>query len=154
MRSLIPWRRMAFPPLARLEKEMNEFFRPFVSGPIEEFFTEPVAKWLPCVDIEETEKEVLVKVDLPGVNPKDVEITVVGGALIVRGEKKEVEEKKEKNYHRLERFTGEFYREIPLPVGTDPDKITASSAHGVITVALPKKPEVQPRKVAVKPTEN
>jgi HSP20 family protein len=150
----MPFRRFTWPPLARLEKEMDEFFRPFVGGPLEEYFKEPPAKWVPFVDVEETDKEIMVKVDLPGVDPKDVQISVVNGILVVRGEKKEEKEEKEKNYHRVERFTGHFYREVPLPVGTDPDKIVATSNKGVISIAIPKKPEVLPKKIAVKPTEN
>jgi HSP20 family protein len=133
---------------------MEEWFRPFMFGPLEEVFKEPPAKWVPFVDVEETEKEILVKVDLPGVDPKDVDIAVVGGVLVVKGEKKEEKEEKEKNYHRLERFTGHFYREVLLPAGTDPDKILASSNKGVITITIPKKPEVLPKKIDVKPIEN
>src|SRR5689334_1591980 len=66
--------------------------------------------WTPRVDVEETDKEILVKADLPGVDPKAVEITVENGVLTVRGEKKEEKEEKKKDYHRVERFVGSFYR--------------------------------------------
>jgi HSP20 family protein len=109
-----------------------------------------VKTWSPRIDVEETEKEMLVKCDLPGVDPKDVEVTVANGSLTVRGEKKEEKEEKKKNYHRVERFVGQFYREIPLPTGCDGSKVSATSSKGVITVSIPKSPECQPKKIAVK----
>jgi HSP20 family protein len=151
MRSLIPWRRRAWEPFERLREEMTELFRPFAVEPFAEVNGGKPEAWAPRVDVEETEKEILVKVDLPGVEPKDVELTVMGGALVIHGEKKEEKEEKKKNYHRLERFTGFFYREIPLPPGADEEKVVATSAKGVITVVIPKKPEVMPKKIAVKP---
>jgi HSP20 family protein len=84
------------------------------------------------------------------VDPKDVDISVSGGSLVLRGEKKEEREDKKKNYHKVERFVGRFYREIGLPPGTDPEKITATSAKGVITITIPKAPQAQARKVPVK----
>lgn len=145
MRSLIPWARTTG-ALEPLRIEMEDLFQ--------RFFGQPDANgaagaWAPRVDVEETEKEFIVKADLPGVDPKDVEITLAHGELTLKGEKKCEKETKEKNFHRIERFAGRFYRTIPLPVGTDPDKVTAGSAKGVITVTVPKKPEAQARKVAI-----
>jgi HSP20 family protein len=126
---------------------------------VQRFFGEPLVgnggkvSWAPRVDIAETDKEIVVKADLPGVEAKDVEVSVMGGAVILRGERKEEREEKKKNYHRTERFVGQFYREIPLPSGADPDKIVASSTKGVVTVTIPKKPEVQPKKITVTPKE-
>jgi HSP20 family protein len=71
--------------------------------------------------------------------------------MVIRGEKKEEREEKQKGYRRYERFAGSFYREVPLPPGADADKITAETAKGVVTVRIPKKPELQPRKIAVTP---
>jgi HSP20 family protein len=105
--------------------------------------------WSPRVDVKELEKEVLIKIDLPGVEPKDVEVTVVKDVLIIKGEKKDEHEEKKGTFHRLERFVGSFYREIPLPPFTDPEKIVAASSKGVLTIHLPKKPEVQPKRIAV-----
>jgi HSP20 family protein len=105
--------------------------------------------WAPRVDVEETEKEILVKADLPGIDPKAVEISVVNGILTVRGEMKEEKEEKKKNFHRLERCTGSFYRAITLPAGADAEKVTATSANGVVTVTIPKRPEAQPKRIAV-----
>jgi HSP20 family protein len=149
MQSLIPFRRTGG-MLQPFRLEMEDLFERFF-GPMESEGNGSTKVWAPRVDIAETEKEVVVKAELPGVDPKDVELSVHGSVLTVRGEKKEEKEEKKKEYHRVERFFGQFYREVPLPAGTDPDKITATSAQGVITVTIPKKPEIQPKKIAVKP---
>ena len=105
--------------------------------------------WAPRVDVEETEKEILVKADLTGVDPKAIEISIESGMLTIRGEKREEKEEREKNYHRVERFSGSFYRAIPLPEGSDPEKVTASSTHGVVTITVPKKAGPSPKKIPV-----
>ena len=106
--------------------------------------------WAPHVDVEETDKEFLIKADLPGVDPKDVDIQVVDNVLTVRGEKKEQKEEK-KNFHRVERFAGSFYRAISLPTGADAEKVAATSTNGVVTISIPKRPESQPKKIAIQP---
>jgi HSP20 family protein len=133
-------------------KEMESLFSRFFgeengNGPL----MAAAQSWAPRVDVEETEKEIQVKADLPGVDPKAVEISVQDNVLTVRGEKKEEKEEKKKNYHRVERFAGSFYRAIPLPPGADAEKMGATSANGVVTITIPKKPEAQPRKITVTP---
>jgi HSP20 family protein len=150
MKSLIPWRRETG-PFELMRREMDELMRHFI-GPFVEPERGPLA-WAPRVDVEETEKEFVVKVDLPGVDPKDVEVTLREGVLVLRGEKKEEKEEKKANYHRLERFVGEFYREVPLPSAADAEKITAIASKGVITVTVPKKPEATAKKITVKATD-
>lgn len=138
---------------------MPEPFRTDMRGLMECFFgdafrDEPPAAmpaWTPRVDVEETDKELLVKADLPGVDPKEVEVSIENGILTVRGEKKEEKEVTEKNVHRLERFSGAFYRAVALPAGAEAEKVTASSVNGVITIVIPKKPEVRPRRIPVAP---
>ena len=130
-------------------REMEDLFERFLgedgSAPAS------VAAWAPRVDVEETEKEFVVKADLPGVDPKDVDIQVVDNVLTLRGGKEEKKEEKKKNYHRIERFSGQFYRAIGLPAGADADKVTATTSNGTITVTIPKKPEAQPKKITVQP---
>ena len=132
---------------------MLEPFRREMESVLEKFFGEEngmlasMKAWAPRVDVEETDKEIVVKADLPGVDPKAVE----NGILTVRGEKKEEKEEKKKNYHRVERFSGSFYRAIPLPPGADADKMAATSANGVVTITVPKKPDAQPKKITVTP---
>ena len=148
--TLTPWR-----PLGMIEP-----FRKEMETLMERFFGEEsgnghplqaIQSWAPRIDVEETDKEIVVKADLPGVDPKAVEVSVENGVLTVRGEKKEEKEKKENNFHRIERFSGSFYRAIALPPGTDAEKVNASSANGVIIITIPKKPEAQPKKITVTP---
>jgi len=152
MRSLIPWSRRSERFFAPLRREMEDLFQRFVV-PLDETVFEAAQTWTPRVDVEETDKEIVVKVDLPGVEAKDVEVCVIDGLLVLKGEKKEEREEKGKNYHRTERFVGQFYREVPLPPGVDPEKIVATSSKGVVMVTVPKKPEVMPKKIAVKVAE-
>jgi HSP20 family protein len=133
-----------------------EPFRQELEDVMERFFGEngglrAVQTWAPRVDVEEADKEILIKADLPGVDPKNVEITVENGVLTVRGEKKEEQEQKKKNYYRLERFAGTFHRAIQLPPGADAEKVTATSSNGVVTITIPKKAEAQPKRVAIAP---
>jgi HSP20 family protein len=128
-----------------MDETMQRFFRP-----VAESRGLAPRIWAPRVDVEETDKAILVKVDLPGVNPNEVDVRVNEGRLIVRGERKEEKEEKNKAYHRVERFAGAYYRAIDLPTGVDTEKIAAESANGVIIVTIPKAPEVQPKKIAVK----
>jgi HSP20 family protein len=130
---------------------MDEWTRRFFGAPLLETMT-PEA-FVPSVDVAETDKELIVKADLPGVDPKDVEVSLSDGALILRGHKKEEKEEKSKNFWRTERFEGEFYREVALPAGVDAEKINATCSKGVVTITVPKKPSALPKKIAVKPQE-
>lgn len=151
MAGLIPWRRSSGSMLEQMQREMDDVFRRFFGeSALAESETNGLG-WAPQVDIEETDKEMVVKADLPGVDPKDIEISLSENTLTLRGEKKEEKEEKDKNYHRVERFAGQFYRRIPLPAQADPEKIEASTANGVVTVTVPKKAEAQAKKITVKP---
>jgi HSP20 family protein len=148
--NLVPWRRSQVPEIFdQFRREMDELVRSFFGGGLEATRGTALQAWAPRVDVEETEKEIVVKADLPGVDPKDIEIIAHEGVLIVKGQKKEEREEKGKQYHRVERFEGQFYREIPRPAAADADKITAKSANGVVTVTIPKKPEAQAKKITV-----
>ncbi len=151
MKALTPWFGRTGAPLEAFRQEMDEWTRRFFGGPL--FETTAPQAWAPSVDVAETDKEVVVKADLPGVDPKDVDISVADGSLVLRGHKKEEREENGKNFRRMERFEGEFYRELPLPAGVDADKISATSSKGVVTITFPKKPAAQAKKVAVKPQE-
>jgi HSP20 family protein len=150
MKTLIPWRRRSESMFEGFRQEMNDLVKRFFPAAVSETDGGMLEAWAPQCDVEETDKEIIVKADLPGVDAKDVDISVMDNALIMRGEKKEEKEEKKKNYHRVERFSGQFYREITLPQGVDAERITATSANGTITVTIPKKPGAQPKKIAVK----
>jgi HSP20 family protein len=142
--------RRPVPLLEHLRREMGDmmelFFEPW---PLLTEVEEPNV-WAPRVDVVETDAEILLKVDLPGVDPLDVEVTVREGLLILRGEKKEERAEKVKTIHRIERFVGRFYRALPLPLEADFEKVAVNGAKGVLTITIPKKPEAIPRKVEVK----
>jgi len=142
-------RRGTWDVLEALRQEMDQMFHRFGGELTPKAGPGEFAIWAPNVDVEETEKEIVVRADLPGVEPKDVEVTVENDTLIVRGEKKEEYEDKKKNFHRMERFIGRFYREIPLPTGTEPEKVQATSAKGVLEIHIPKGEAYRPRKVPV-----
>jgi HSP20 family protein len=144
--SMTPWRR-SFGVLEPFRHEMEDLMGRFFGE--ENGNGRAMKTWAPQVDMEETEKEILVKADLPGIDPKAIEISIENGILTVRGEKKEEKEEKKKNYHRIERFSGMFYRQISLPAGVDADKVSATSANGVVTITVPKKAEAQPKRIAV-----
>jgi HSP20 family protein len=103
----------------------------------------------PSVDISETENNVLVKAELPGLDPRDVDLSIERDTLIIRGEKKQESEEKQENYHRIERSYGSFHRSIPLPCKCDPDKVKAKFKNGVLTVTLPKDRSARPRRVTI-----
>ena len=109
-----------------------------------------VTEWLPRVDVIETEKEFLVKVELPEVKKEEFKVTVEKGILSITGERKFQKEEKGRKYHRIERAYGRFERSFTLPEGTEAAGITSEFKEGVLTVHLPKKPEAKPKAVEVK----
>ena len=107
------------------------------------------AAWAPAVDIKEEDGAYVVHADIPGVDPKNIELNMENGVLTLRGERKsEVKEEKD-NYHRIERVTGSFYRRFTLPDTADSDNISAKYTNGVLEVRIPKQEKVQPRRIQV-----
>jgi HSP20 family protein len=102
---------------------------------------------MPALDISEKEDEFVVSVELPGVDPKAVDVSLNGKVLTVTGEKKETRE--DADYHRVERTWGSFTRTVTLPDTVDAAKVTAESKNGVLTIRLGKRDEVKPRKIDV-----
>jgi HSP20 family protein len=100
--------------------------------------------------VEETDKEVRVRAEIPGVKPDDLEISISGNALVISGEKKESQEKREKGYFYQERRYGSFYREVPLPTAVDEDNVQAEYKDGILSVILKKSKEALPKKIQVK----
>lgn len=119
-------------------------------------FTRPITNMSggyagPAIDLYQDANEVVVKASLPGLKPDDVQISVVGDVLTLRGEFKEESEKKEATYHIREHRQGSFERSIRLPTTVQTDKAHADFENGVLTVALPKAEEVKPRTISIKP---
>ena len=104
----------------------------------------------PAVDINEDETSFKLSAELPGMTEKDIEVSVAGNTLVIRGKKRQEKEQKEKGYYLSERSYGEFQRSFVLPDGVDGAKIEANVAKGVLTVTLPKNPQAAPKKIEVK----
>jgi len=109
-----------------------------------------VADWVPPVDIHETDKEFLVKADIPEVKKEDVKITIEDGVLTLQGERKIEKEEKGKRFHRTERLYGSFYRSFALPNEVDEAKAVAEFKDGMLTLHLPKSERAKPKTIEVK----
>ncbi len=106
--------------------------------------------WQPALDVKETDKEFIVRMDVPGLNKKDIHISVDNNVLTIRGERKREEEEKDANYYCSERFYGSFQRSFTLPTEIDQDNIKAEYKNGVLTITLPKTEEAKARVVEIK----
>lgn len=149
MAAITPFFRSGLEPFEQMRRDFEDLFgRVFGGSALADRPAGMMRAFAPQVDVEETEKEITVRADLPGIQPQEVEITVSGGDLIMQGERRE--ERKDEAGRRYERFVGRFYREIPLGSGVDLDNISATGSHGVLTVRIPKKPEMQPKRIPVK----
>jgi HSP20 family protein len=105
--------------------------------------------WAPPVDIYENGDNLVLKAELPGINPDDVEIRVEDNTLYLKGERKSEKDVKEQNYHRIERSYGAFARSFSLPNSVDADKVTANFQDGVLTLTMPKKEEAKPKTIKI-----
>jgi HSP20 family protein len=108
------------------------------------------SKWSPAIDVSEDDKEVVICAELPGIDPKDLDVSVVGNQVTLRGEKKESSERKEKGFRQTETRYGSFHRIIPLPEGVDTEKVEAQYANGVLTLRLPKTVPTAAKRIEVK----
>lgn len=134
-------------------RELDDMMTPLrlFQDSVNRIFSEGAATrpWTPSVDIKETENEITLIADVPGVDQKDLEIKIEDGTLTLKGERKFEEEKKGEGYHRIERGYGSFVRCFSIPDSVDPEKVKASYKNGVLTVHLPKKEVAKPRTVKV-----
>jgi HSP20 family protein len=105
--------------------------------------------WAPAVDIYEQGHDIVLKAELPGVDPKDVDVRVENNVLTLRGERKLDNEVKRENYHRVERSYGAFTRSFTMPNMVDTEKIKAEYKDGVLRVSLPKKDEAKPKQISI-----
>jgi HSP20 family protein len=127
----------------RLQKDIDRLF-----GAPQTTATESGA-WLPPVDIHEEESQFVLSVDLPGVDPKAVEITSDKGVLTIRGQREDTRREAREGYRRVERINGEFQRRFSLPESADVQSIQAKSSNGVLEVTIPKLAQVQPHRITV-----
>jgi HSP20 family protein len=142
--AIVRWEPGAFSELNRLREEVDRLFTGFTSG------TEPLSgRAYPAVNVTEDPDCFLVRAELPGVRPEDLDISVVDGRLLIRGERKVVSEGQGAYYHRREREAGIFRRTIDLPAKVDATRVSAGVKNGVLTVSLPKAEEAKPRRISV-----
>ena len=123
-----------FALMRRMQEDMDRLFGSFLGGG---GWPQPMQQ-MPACDIHETENEVIVRADVPGVEPEDLEVYSTADSLILRGETRQDEERQNRGYHRSERRYGRFERILPLPAEVDRDKIQASFRNGVLEIRLPK----------------
>jgi HSP20 family protein len=103
--------------------------------------------FVPAFDVKETEDSYVLRGDMPGLREEDVEIALTGNTLAIRGRREEEKRDERDRYHAVERMSGEFSRSFVLPEGTDPDGVSADLKNGVLTITVPKRPDVQPRRI-------
>lgn len=137
-----PFREVSF-----LRNEINRLFEDSFRGRGD---GEAFAAWSPAVDIYETDNDIVIHAELPGMELKDIDIQVSGNLLTIKGEKRAVKDVKEENVHRTERVYGIFQRTFTLPETVAREKVNAAYKDGVLTLSLPKVPETKPTKIAVK----
>ena len=136
-----------FRGMGDIQTEVNRLFDSFTGRPASPGAGDRM--WLPAVDIEETKDDVVLSFDIPGVSEKDVQVSITGDLLTVKGERRFEREGSEGTYHRVERLYGKFERSVQLPMVVQTDKVKASYRDGVLTVKLPKAEEVKPRAIKI-----
>jgi HSP20 family protein len=134
--------------LSSLQNDMNRLFNTFFDTPTAGNGGD-ARRWIPAMDLVETDDHFVLKADLPGLSDEDVHIDVEGDVLTVSGERKSEHEDKREGYVRVERAYGAFRRSLTLPEGVDPEAVTARFDSGVLEVRIPKPEQRKPRRVAI-----
>jgi HSP20 family protein len=151
--AIVRWQ--PFRNLLATEREFDRIFREAFSPLVSEREAELSTRaWAPAVDIFETENNIVLKAELPGVEPKDVEVRVEDNTLYLKGERKFEKETKEENYHRIERSYGSFARSFALPNSIDAEKVAAEYKDGLLTLTLPKREEAKPKTIKINVSKN
>ena len=138
-----------FRELDRMRSEVDRFWDTFFEGRPRRI-DEKIGGWLPSVDVSETKNDLVVKAEIPWIDPKDIDISLTNDFLVIKGEKKQEKEEKEENYHLIERSYRAFTRPIRLPKEVQSDKISASYKNGILKVTLPKSEEAKKKEVKIK----
>lgn len=145
MFEVTPWKPLR--EMSNLRREMEDFWGNLAG---EREFMPMRGEWIPAVDVSETKDALVVKAEIPGMESKDIDISLCGDLLTIKGEKKQKTEEKKENYHRIETHYGAFARTIRVPVSVDSNKIEASYDKGVLKITLPKKEEVKAKQIEIK----
>ncbi len=152
LKSLIPVggeRNVSHPasnPFSALQQEIDRLFEGFSRG----FSGFPARDVMPSMDLSETDKEIEITAELPGLEEKDIQLNVADNVLTIRGEKKNEREETKKDYHLLERSYGSFTRAVQLPEGVNADSIKAVMSKGVLKVTVPKPAPARTKKIDIK----
>lgn len=148
--NIVKW--SPFRELEDIQTRLNRFFNETpvrrVEGNAGDGFF--FADWVPPVDVQETEKEYLLKVELPEIKKEDVKVEVLDGVLTIEGERRQEKEEKDKRFHKVERSYGKFVRQFALPTEVEAEKVQAEFRDGMLNVHLPKTAVAKPTAVAVK----
>src|ERR671918_1386484 len=136
-----------FRDLMSIQNEMNRLFGRTYGGDVGETSR---GAWTPSLDVYETQEKFVITMELPGVSPDDVDISVEDSTLVVRGERKFYREQDQDSFLRIERRFGEFTRSLTLPSTADAESIQASFDQGVLMIEVPKREEARPRKITIK----
>jgi HSP20 family protein len=145
--NIIPWK--PFDELTTLRREMDNLWdRFFPEAPLHERYISH--EWLPSIDLTETKDKLIVKAELPGLDTKDIELTLTEDILTIRGEKKEEKETKDEHHFFVERYSGVFERKVKLPTLVKTGKIEATFDKGVLTINLPKSEEAKKKETKIK----
>ena len=143
MRALTPWI-----GLSTMKKEMDRLFDRFWEGDLPQLPS--MGDWAPALDISETKDAVMLKAEIPGMDSKDIQLSLQDQMLTLKGEKKQEKEEKDEHYYRSERSYGAFMRTVRLPATVDGAKVAASFKNGLLTVTLPKAPAAKGTTIPIK----
>jgi len=133
--------------LSDIRSEMNRLFDGFFGGSSHAAGRERV--WAPAVDMYETKDELVVVAEVPGLNEKDIQLSITGDMLTLKGERRWNSEVTQDNYYRAERWFGKFDRAVPLPIPVQSDKVKASYRDGILTVTLPKAEDMKSKEIRI-----
>jgi HSP20 family protein len=148
--ALIRWEPVRTRELGSIQSEFNRLFNSFFDTPtVAARGGAPVSRWVPAVDVVESDSYFVLRADLPGLSQDDVNIEVDHDVLTISGERKSEHEERSDGYYRVERRSGSFRRSLALPEGVDADAITATFDKGVLEVSVPKPEQRQPHKVQI-----
>jgi len=134
--------------MTTLRHEMDRLFDRFFEPRWEDFPS--LGEWAPQLDVSETKDSLVVKTEVPGIDPKEIQISLQEQLLTIKGEKKQEKEEKDERYHRVERAYGAFTRALRLPVAVDAEKVTATFKNGLLTIKLPKTPAAKGTTIPIK----
>lgn len=143
--ALVPWR--PFPELASFRQEMDRLFNRFIG--LFPGGEEALGMWAPSIDVSETKEAVRIRAELPGLEAKDLDVSVSHDVLTIKGEKRQEREEKDEHFHRVERTYGAFTRSVQLPAAVGSEKAKATFKNGVLTITMPKTEESKRRAIQI-----